>query len=69
MKTDIAGCSTCGNGEERYEEFKYGKTKLIQYDYGSVHGDLFSCCKKTIIACRIARDEWLMKKFQATIKE
>ena len=53
-------------GMEQYETFTRkvgGKTKKhCQYDYRHNNGELFSCVKPTLEACRAARDEWLNKK-------
>lgn len=53
-------------GTEQYEGFElgYGRRakKLIQYDYRHTDGELFSCVKTSLEACRAARDLWLSKK-------
>ena len=53
-------------GTERYENFelRWGikAKKLIQYDYRHTDGELFSCVKTSLEACRAARDLWLSKK-------
>lgn len=58
--------TTKAPGQEQYEAFsrKIGtKTKRsIQYDYRHTDGDLFSCIKPTLEACRAARDEWLEER-------
>jgi len=65
-KMTINGISTTASGQERYETCKRrvcGKTKkYVQYDYRHTDGELFSCTKPTLPACRAARDEWLGKK-------
>jgi len=55
---------TLANGQEQYETFKSRATrkKAVQYDYRHINGELFSCVKLTIEACRAARDEWLAAK-------
>jgi hypothetical protein len=59
MKTDIRGCSTCPPGAERWEPFTlYGKT-LIQYDYRTLDGDLFSQVFPNLESAHRGRDEWL----------
>lgn len=55
------GISTTAAGEEQFEECVIGKSKCVQYDYRTPEGKLFSCVKKTLDACRSARDEWLKK--------
>jgi hypothetical protein len=58
--------TTKAAGQEQYETFsrKAGRQtkKYYQYDYRDVDGELFSCVKPTLAACRAARDEWLDKK-------
>jgi hypothetical protein len=53
-------------GQEQYETFirRVGrKTKrYFAYDYRHTDGELFSCIKPTLDACRAARDEWLNAK-------
>jgi len=43
---------------------KYGvrTQRLTQYEYRHTDGDVFSCTKRTLNACRKARDKWLIKK-------
>ena len=53
------GVSTTCAGEEQFEECVIGKSKCVQYDYRTSEGKLFSCVKKSLDACRSARDEWL----------
>lgn len=52
MKTDINGTSTCPPGEERCKN-------LIQYDYRTPDGKLFSTIAKTLKQARLNRDRWL----------
>ena len=52
-------------GQEQYERFNSHIRKnpwRYQYDYRHPGGELFSCIKKTLAECRVARDEWLRKK-------
>ena len=63
----INGVSTCTEaGTEKYENFQMGigrlKRTLVQYDYRSENGELFSCVKPTLDECRAARDKWLTAK-------
>ena len=57
-------------GEEQWEFFlqrtKSRIKKFCQYDYRDDTGELFSCVKPTLEACRAARDAWLDKK-EATV--
>jgi hypothetical protein len=60
----INGASTTKKpGQEQYETFTSkigGKTKkYCQYDYRNADGELFSCVKPTLEACRAARDAWV----------
>lgn len=63
MKTDLNGVSQCPKGTENYETFytmvRRKRTKLIQYDYRSEDGELFTCVKPTLTECRKARDDIL----------
>lgn len=59
MKSDIQGKSQCPRGQERFEEFTSNGRKLVQYDYRSVDGELFSCVRPTLDECRIARAKHL----------
>ncbi|TCX52106.1 hypothetical protein C1I38_07890 [Dehalobacter sp. 12DCB1] len=53
-------------GQEQYEKFIRkigGKTKTyFSYDYRDLDGELFSCVKPTLEACRAARDAWSKAK-------
>ena len=57
----VTTTQTCG--QEQYETFtrKVGRKtkKYVQYDYRHTDGELFSCVKPTLDACRAARDAWL----------
>lgn len=59
MKSDVNGCSTCAKGQENYEFFKAYGLKVLQYDYRTESGELFSYVGQTLEKCRAARDEWL----------
>jgi hypothetical protein len=50
-----------GPGQEQHAEFysKIKKRKMVQYDYRSQSGTLFSCVGKTLEGCRRQKDEWL----------
>jgi hypothetical protein len=58
--------SICANGQEQYEKYRDRVTKKTryQYDYRHTDGELFSCVKLTLEACRTARDAWLERKYQ-----
>ena len=63
MKNDLNGCSTCQNGQEHYETF-YSEIKrkdLVQYDYRTESGKLFSCVALSLNIAREKRDAWLSK--------
>ena len=64
MKTDVHGCSTTAAGQEQWEEytsFSSGKT-MVQYDYRTPGGKLFSCVAPTLERAREKRDIWLSKQ-------
>ena len=70
MAMTVNGVTTTNTpGQEQYETFsrKVGdKTKkYCQYDYRHPDGELFSCTKPTLKACRAARDEWEVRKGNA----
>lgn len=54
-------------GTEKYETFiasgrRWKGVVNFQYDYRHTDGELFSCVKTSLEACRAARDLWLSKK-------
>ena len=53
-------------GQEQFENFtrKVGRQvkRYVQYDYRHTDGELFSCVRPTLDACRAARDAWLDAK-------
>ena len=54
-----------GPGEEQHEYYTDRSRKkrcLCQYDYRASDGELFSCIKLTLDACRAARNEWLERR-------
>lgn len=57
------GCSICAAGEEKHEPFvtRLGgkKVKMIQYDYRTKEGALFSCVGATYEKCVEKRNLWL----------
>jgi len=62
----MGATATVTAGQDMYEIF-YNITgrkrkKYYQYDYRAEDGELFSCVKSTLDACRIERDRWLKKK-------
>jgi hypothetical protein len=61
MKSDVNGCSSCPAGTERYEEFYSPvlRKRLVQYDYRTSDGELFSCVAPTLEACRERRNAGL----------
>ena len=63
MKMTVNGVTTTNApGQEQYEEFTAARNTYIQYDYRHTDGELFSCIRKTLDACRAKRDEWLGRK-------
>jgi hypothetical protein len=60
MKTDVNGCSTTEKGRENYETFKSPKGQtLVQYDYRTINGKLFSCIANSLEEARNKRGNWL----------
>lgn len=60
MKTDKRGCSTCPNGREHWEFFfSFNGSQLIQYDFRTTDGELFSTVCENVEEARRERDEWL----------
>lgn len=53
-------------GQEQYEKYTQflGRVRrtCFSYDYRHTDGELFSCVKPTLKACREARDTWLKGK-------
>ncbi len=51
-------------GQEQHETFKSSITRktAVQYDYRHTDGELFSCVKSTLQACRQAKENWISKK-------
>lgn len=69
--------TTAAPGQEQFENFtrKVGRQvkRYVQYDYRHTDGELFSCVRPTLDACRAARDAcraardaWLDAKAGAT---
>jgi hypothetical protein len=54
------------NGQEQHEYFRdrIAKKRRCQYDYRHTDGELFSCVKLTLEACRQAKEKWNSKKNQ-----
>lgn len=63
--------TTQTHGQEQFENFtrKVDRQikKYVQYDYRHTDGDLFSCVKPSLDACRAARDAWLGEKEGAPV--
>ncbi len=59
----ITTLTTTGEQHQTFIRTENGKKKkYVQYDYRHTNGKLFSCIKKTLQACRVARDEWITKQ-------
>ena len=58
------------NGQEQHEAFKSSVTRktAVQYDYRHTDGELFSCVKSTLGACRQAKDNWIKRRESAAWK-
>lgn len=50
------------NGREQYERFTRRKKQMVQYDYRSNDGELYSTIKPNLALCHIDRDYWLMRR-------
>lgn len=66
-KMTVNGVTTTKTpGQEQYETFtrKVGRQtkKYVSYDYRHTDGELFSCVKPSLEACRAARDAWVEEK-------
>ena len=63
MKQDVNGCSTCLDGEERYEYFTRRiaghDVQRVQYDYRDHREGLFSCTAQSVEMARYRRDKWI----------
>jgi hypothetical protein len=61
MKSDKNGCSTCQNGQESFEQFYSPTLKrhLVQYDYRTGDGKLFSTVAPSIEVAINRRNKWL----------
>lgn len=70
MKNDVNGCSTTAKGSENYESFYSSvvKKQLVQYDFRSESGELFSCVAANLDLCRSKRDNWIALNLVAEYK-
>jgi hypothetical protein len=66
--TEKGVSTTKAPGQEQYKIFtrnaRVGRKPktFCQYDYRHTNGELFSCVKPTLEACREARDAWLEER-------
>lgn len=53
--------STCRVGQEKYENFtsNVNRKRYVSYEFRADDGELFTCVKPTLEACRTARDKWI----------
>jgi hypothetical protein len=63
MRTDKQGCSTCQPGREQWESFYVNpgtirERLMIQYEYRSPEGALFTTVQSTLAKCIALKDEW-----------
>ena len=63
-KMTVNGATTTNTpGHETFTRRVGGKSKkYAAYDYRHPDGELFSCTKPTLAACRAARDEWEQRR-------
>jgi hypothetical protein len=61
MQRDHNGCSTCLPGTEQWETFISHtiRQRLMQYEYRTLDGRLFSCVAPSLDTARQRRDAWL----------
>jgi len=63
MRSDVNGCSTTKAGQEQVEYFENVRgNEMVQYDYRTPAGKLFSCIAKSLEQARQRRDNWLAKQ-------
>ena len=66
MKTDAGGCSTTAEGQEQcgYFDVRVGRATrhMVQYDYRTPDGRLFSCVASNVTDARKRRDAWLSEE-------
>jgi hypothetical protein len=55
--------NTLSKGHEQYERFTRRGKPYVQYDYRDLDGELFSCVRSTLEACKAAVIEMLNKKY------
>jgi len=61
MSINENGCSVCKNGEEKFEKFfsYLNQKEMIQYDYRTEDGELFSTVASTLERAREKKNKWL----------
>lgn len=64
MKTDVKGCSTTLAGSEHWEKayMSMARREMVQYDYRTPQGRLFSCMASSLDEARKKRDDWISKE-------
>ncbi|MDF2499332.1 MAG: hypothetical protein K0Q77_46 [Anaerosporomusa subterranea] len=65
MAMTVNGVSTTKDlGQEQYEKFRNSANKktYVAYDYRHTNGNLFSCVRPALEACRAERDKWITKQ-------
>ena len=66
MKADVNGSSTTAAGQEQcgYFEVQVGRATrhMVQYDYRTPDGRLFSCVALNVDDARKRRDAWLSEE-------
>ena len=59
MKTDVAGCSVTAPGTEHWEWYtSQVGYRMVQYDYRTSMGRLFSCVALSLEVARARRVAW-----------
>lgn len=63
MKTDVNGCSTTKAGQEQFEYYSDRRGRpMVQYDYRTPGGKLFSCVARSLEEARSRRDNWVSRQ-------
>lgn len=63
MTTDNTGTAVTDNGMEQWQTFRSSVThrRMVQYNFCTTSGKLFSCVARSLEKARIKRDVWLSK--------
>lgn len=56
---NVNGCSSCSNGQEKFEKFTTNGKSYFQYDYRTESGELFSTIALSVESAREKKNQWL----------